>query len=532
MHLIPIWAFEYFPSQDGPVHLENASIIRDYYHPERSIYPNYYEFNKNFTPTWLGHLILTGLMYIVPALIAEKIFLTFYVILLPVSVRYALSTIRPEAGFLVYLSFPFIYNYTLHLGFYSFVFSLSFFFFMIGYWLKYRSHFTLPRILILACLSMLLYFFHVVSLVMAYLAIAIFTTWLILMDFMDAKAAESNKIIIFREIAQRRIFPIFVAFLPTLILLLIFMQPRGLEVRLDRSFSEILYILRDLLQIEALVSYQTAEFWISVALGLTFWGLFLYLIMLKTKRRGFDRLDGFLFVIATYVLIFMLSPKSISKFEIISPRLNLYPFFALMIWFAAQSYQEIVKRIIMVVSISISLIALSFHIVKYAELNDYMSEYLSATERIESNTTLLPISFSSRGFSSDGKVLTLKAKPFLHASGYIAAQKGVVDFTNYEAGEFDWFPLIFRPALNPYMHIGIDQGIEAEPPRVDFLGYSERTSGQVDYVLIWGFKEQQSNLENTKSIFRQLYDGYQLIYSSPKRGMMKLYRKKELNESK
>jgi hypothetical protein len=28
VHLIPLWAYQYFPSQDGPAHLANATIIR------------------------------------------------------------------------------------------------------------------------------------------------------------------------------------------------------------------------------------------------------------------------------------------------------------------------------------------------------------------------------------------------------------------------------------------------------------------------------------------------------------------------
>ena len=140
IHLIPIWGFDYFPSQDGPAHIENASIIRNYHHPDRSILRTYYTFNKKFTPTWFGHLILVGLMYIVPAITAEKIFLTLYVILFPISVRYALSAMRSDNSFLAYLSFPFIYNYTLHLGFYSFCLSLSLYFFVeLMQWLYQRQ---------------------------------------------------------------------------------------------------------------------------------------------------------------------------------------------------------------------------------------------------------------------------------------------------------------------------------------------------------------------------------------------------------
>src|SRR5262245_27031384 len=48
IHLVPIWSFTYFPSQDGPAHINNANILREYYQPDRSIFREYYSLNKNF----------------------------------------------------------------------------------------------------------------------------------------------------------------------------------------------------------------------------------------------------------------------------------------------------------------------------------------------------------------------------------------------------------------------------------------------------------------------------------------------------
>jgi len=173
------------------------------------------------------------------------------------------------------------------------------------------------------------------------------------------------------------------------------------------------------------------------------------------------------------------------------------------------------------------------HTLKYSELNNHLAEYLSGMNLIEPNKTLLPLAFDSRGHAADGRVLSLKVRPFLHASGYIAARRHVVDFTNYEAGAFNCFPVLFRPNLNPYDHIGIkDRSIVWEPPQVDFLTYERRTGGQVNYVILWGIRERQTNLEATKSIFEQLKKGYDLIYTSPRTGLMQLYKRKNWGRGK
>jgi hypothetical protein len=61
----------------------------------------------------------------------------------------------------------------------------------------------------------------------------------------------------------------------------------------------------------------------------------------------------------------------------------------------------------------------------------------------------------------------------------------------------------------------------------DFLTYPQRTGGQVDYVLVWGLLDEQRPHKLTRCFFRQLEQGYELLYTSPQRGLMQLYRRKD-----
>ena len=526
-HLIPVWVFQCFPSQDGPAHIENANIIFDYFKPGRSILRDYYILNRHLEPTWLGHLVLAGLMYVVPIFIVEKTFLSGYIIFLPLSIRYALRGIRPDAGFLTFLMFPFIYNYPLHMGFYSFSYSLPVFFFLAGYWMRNLDQLTLRKTINLALLSLLLYFCHIVSLVMAYVGIALLTVWFISYDLIRDKPGSRFSFQVLRETFGRRVLPLILAFLPTVIIVVLFLSWQGVEsseIGIRRSFH---WLFRDLIQMESLVSFQREESFCSIGLGILFTGLFLYLVVSKMRRRQWDRWDGLLAVVLGYALIYFLAPNAMSEGSFITDRLNLYPFFAIVLWFGVRPYLKIVKRGIVLIAIVITAALLGLHTLKYSELNNYLAEYLSGMHLIEPNKTLLPLAFDSQGHGSDGRVLSLKVRPFLHAAGYIAARRHVVDFTNYEAGAFNCFPVLFRANLNPYDHIGIkDRSIVWEPPQVDFLTYARRTGGQVDYVLVWGIQERQRNHEATKSIDQQLKKGYELIYTSPKTGLMELYKRK------
>jgi hypothetical protein len=56
LHLIPLWAFDYFPSQDGLSHLYNATIIRNYTREEFAVYREFYNLQHTFGVNWLIHL--------------------------------------------------------------------------------------------------------------------------------------------------------------------------------------------------------------------------------------------------------------------------------------------------------------------------------------------------------------------------------------------------------------------------------------------------------------------------------------------
>lgn len=523
VHLMPIWMLKYFPSQDGPVHLYNANIIREYHHPDRSVYREYYAFNKNLDPNWLGHLVLAGLMYVVPMLIAEKILLSGYIILLPISIRYALRAIRPDTGFLAFLAFPFIYNYLFHMGFYYFSYSLPMFFLVVGFWLKYRDRFTLRETMILSFLSLLLYFCHLVSLVMAYVAIGLFALWLILLDLgQQISERQYNVRALWKAVSTRALVPLY-SFLPTLVLVTVFLLQKGTQSFARPPAWELRYRL---ISLNSLVSYEKQEIWFSTAFAALFAAVFLYLFVLKGVRWHVNHWDGLLLIFAAYIILYFTAPKHMSGGSFISHRMNLYPFFALILWFGAQSYHRIVKLKIGVVAAGIALVLLGLHTAKYVQINDYLEEYLSGTHIIEPNTTLLPLCFSHQVHPPHEPVLLYEVSPFLHASAYATAQRHVVNLLNYEATT-GYFPIIFRPNLDPFKHIGIGAELALQPPRVDFLTYPQRTGGRVDYVLVWCMHELESSNEDTKSIFRQLEEGYELIYVSSQRGFMQLYRRKD-----
>jgi len=94
LYLIPIWIFQYLPTQDGPSHLNNAQILSQYTNPAYN-FQNIYDLRLEPFPNWLSYACLAVLMRIFPPLFAEKIFLSLYVIVFPLAFIYFLGAINP-----------------------------------------------------------------------------------------------------------------------------------------------------------------------------------------------------------------------------------------------------------------------------------------------------------------------------------------------------------------------------------------------------------------------------------------------------
>jgi hypothetical protein len=526
LHLIPIWAFTYFPSEDGPSHINNANIVRAYHHPEHPIFREYYVLNRHPMPNWFSHIVMAGLMSVVPALVAEKILLSGYIILLPISIRYVLCTLRPGSASFAFLAFPFIYNFPLHKGFYNFSYSVPLCFFVFGYWLKYQQRFAWRQAVTLGVLSLVLYFCHIVSLGMAYIAIALLGMWWTACDLRHQLCERQGNYQTLWQLFRTRLVIPFGVFLPSLCLATRFSVQGDM---MEFGTVPFLDSFKSFLNITALISLEPRVVWLTRALTGLFAVLCAVFLGAKIVHRRWHRWDGLLLVVMVYVMMYFISSEG--KFFVRS-RLHLYAFLMLIPWFAVQAFdlqREKIIKPIQAISVGIALLLLGVYSTRYAVLNDYLREYVSGAHLIEPNTTLLPLAFSYTGRAEDGREFSSRIGPLHFAAGYIAAQRHIVNLDNYEANT-SFFPVMFRPALNPFQHIMdfLRRPLAwAWQGGGDFLTYAQRTGGQVDYVLVWDLRDEQRPHQLTQLLCRQLEQGYELIYTSLPRGLMQLYRRKD-----
>ena len=493
LYLLPIWSIQFFPTQDGPSHVYNSFILKEYFNTTQ--YPllqQYYDLNLQPMPNWFGHLVIASLMFIVDPLIAEKIMLSGYVILFLYAGRFLIIGVgrgsflldKSQYSFfseistnsLPLLLFPFVYNYLLHMGFYNFSYSVGFCLLAVGYWWDNHQKLGYKQAIVFNLIMVCCYFSHMVSTVITLIVVSIL--WLLTFRLSNLK----------KHLWQ---IPML---LPSCALPIWFIFSHG--TKSNHVHWPIRRLYEYVSNLEILFSFTTFQ----LKLGKILSACFLLLLILtllnlassiwKKRHLSFQYKDGFFLISLVCIVLYVLVPDGMSGGGFISHRLSLYPFLFLIPFFQLPKY-KLTRWVVFSVLILIALINFGYIINLYPKLDKDMKEFRSGLHKISPNSRVLPLIFDSRGQCQ-------RIGMFLHAIGYYCAYTGGVEWDNYEANT-DYFPILFNPAfkdVRPNLSI-----IETKPRKMKITPYVDL----VDFIYTW-------SLPVDSTIQKRIEANYKLVF--------------------
>jgi hypothetical protein len=166
MCVVPIWLFTYLPTQDGPAHLNNAQILKDIHNPNAG-FEAFFELRGEPLPNLSSHFLLAALLYLVPALIAEKLLVTLYVLGFAGSLRWFLGAFGPRCRPLALPGLLLVYNRNFWMGFYNYCLSLILVWVILGLCVRWRGRMRMAHACLLMMLFAAAYFTHLVGFLLA-----------------------------------------------------------------------------------------------------------------------------------------------------------------------------------------------------------------------------------------------------------------------------------------------------------------------------------------------------------------------------
>ena len=503
INLLPLLLFESFPTVDGPAHLYNSRIIIELTTDNTSLLSDYFMFNQNINPNWSGHFILSSLMFLFPALIAEKILIIAYLIFLPLSFRFVFNKLKLKQTYIIYFIFPFTYSFLLYYGFYNFQLGLIFFFLAIGYWEKYLdSGFKLKKIWILITLSLLIFFSHLFIFMMLICVIGYLNLDLFLKLIKQKEEVGSLTI--------KSILLQFTILLPGIILMLIYLWTHPtLEGKPNYlGYSELWTMLQEIQPAKGVSYGKESVFmkWVFIILSLI--SAFLLIRRIRNKRVSINKKSASWLIISISILIgfFTLPDSTAGSVGFVSSRMLLFFFLFYIIFLGSVNVPVWIKTVAFLTITYVNFALIKIYVKETKKVNQISHEIIQASYKIKNYSTVLPINDNRHWING-------------HISNYLGIDRPMIILENYEAS-LNHFPLIWNRNKSPYLHLGDSMKGSG------FLYTNQNDSmKQIDYVFILSEGANDTIGNNEKQITTLLEKYYDLSYKSNE-NIVRLYMKK------
>jgi len=504
-----LWSVAWFPSQDGPAHVDSANVLRLYLQPAREDIRAQYRLLVEPVPNLTGQLLLAALLGVLAPATAEKVLLTAYLILFPLAMRYALRAAGGRGELAALLALPFAWSRLFHWGFHNFDWGLVVLLVALGYWLRHRDGLRGARWLGLLGLGLLLHFTHLGAVAPALFLIGTLAAWRVAVDAPDVGRA-------FRSALATGL-----ALLPAALLAWPYSQRQGevLTAPTDLAAS-----LGRLLAFDVLVSHTAKEGLVAGLLA-ALCGVLLALALAGRRSRRRELADGLLLGAAGLALLYLLMQGPDAGRLFLPERLAVLAPLVTLLWLGTCPLPRRLGVGAAVVAAALALAQVSLHAAAYRRLEPYVADYLSAGQVVEPGDTLLALSYAPTGFDRQGRPLSLHVAAFAHTSGFLAAEHAAIDLGNYQSLTRHFAIRFRRAGVRAGFDIGVREGTDSEPPFLDLQQYESATGRHVRLLLLWGLRAADRAHPGWPVLEKTLERDFERVHVSPL-GLMSVYRRR------
>lgn len=467
LHLLPVWGFKYFPTQDGASHIYNSYVVKEYHKHENYRLREVYELNATVFPNWTSHALLLVLLYVFPPLVCEKIVLTLCIGLLPLSLFYFINGIAKRNMVFGLLGFMYAYNYLLHMGFYNFVLSMSLFFFALGYWWRVKDKLRLLNIVVIYLLLLVTYLTHYHSYALLVMSLTFFPFFLwaykALQEIWGHKETSQPLMQRLKD-GMETLKPTLTflgALVPAYFILFSYYFYLSNTHGGDGEHKGFEWLNEYFFGMKSLVSFRDDHVLIGRVL-LVFFAIAIVLTVINRIRESYQfraseewketgerlwtravtQMDGFLIMSVLITAMFFIAPWSGYSGGWINDRFHLYIFLILIPFFVVNVHRHI-NYVIAGIIIALSLWHLGYNVHTYTLLNRDIANAISLEGMDEKDTILTSEPGEWGGFSDSLGFEPKYVEPFGHLECLLAVHKGIAYLDNYEANT-DHFPLRYK----------------------------------------------------------------------------------------
>lgn len=496
LNACPLFVGKFIPSGDGAAHLYNSNIINQLLFGKKDFFSEFFIFNPFPVPNWTGHFILSLFNLFLPAFMAEKILIGFYLFGLPYSFRAVIRSFNSENMLLSYLIFPFVYSYVFLLGMYNFSIAIVFMFITISYYIRNKTDlFNIKNVLVLFVLFMLTYFSHLL----------IFIILIITIGFLfisDILVGINLKNISWKLTVHNALAIVLASIIPLVLAFIYFYSHHKVDNGIFLDKSELIAMLKNLRSIIVYSfpveeTYTTKIVYVIGALLLIIVfkriNMFVHKLfndtkqLLKNIKSSVFQIDVVLIISIILLVLYFTLPDSDGSAGYVSVRLALLFFIFISLWIALNKIPKWLATVCVLIVISLNFMLVSYYSNVIKNMNTIANQCVKTSEFIKDTSIVLPLYYFDHWLT-------------YHFSNYLAIDKPIVVLENYESRN-SYFPLRW----NNYSTKG-KQFLDENACNTLHKYYN-----LIDYVFILGDISQQNDSCSIQ-ISRLLKENYIIIH--------------------
>jgi len=417
-NLFNIWIPDVYITVDGPAHLYNSALLNQI--KGNDLLNSFYSLNTWYVPNYASHIILSKLFLFLDPLVAEKVFLSFIVLLLPVSFRYAVNLLSGKPNVFSFLIFPLIFSQLFHFGFFNFSLAFIFLNMQVALTHLFCRNKSIVLISLLTVNSILLFYTHGFI-----FAIAGLISVLQISLHFRTKISDLFK----------NLFYALLVFSPSLILFAFFMI--NLDVG-DYGYDSTTHQKWSLLVnfspgIVAGFEHEM-QYTFVISFLLVFLASYVITLRMKENNEKVNRNDVFLFLsLSSVCAVFLATDGMLGGMFIF--RLVYLAFYFFVFWLCISLKNSKFMLIFSFIIVTYSYINLfSTRNNMVAGMSHHAREVMAAADFVEDNSVVYSLDYTGSWYLP-------------HMSNYLGLTKKIVITKNYEAA-LGWFPLTWKTKIN------------------------------------------------------------------------------------
>jgi hypothetical protein len=472
LNVVFLWVMPIYVTMDGPSHLYNAYIFNDLLYGD-GFYSDYFIINAAIYPNWTGSILLAILVAVFPALLAEKIWLTLLMVAFMYTSYLVIKRLAAQ-NILVAMGILFItQNYFFVLGFYNYILGIALLNLVIYKSLGPRKESPWKEAIEWIILSLLVFFTHPVSFLLA--LAYIFSKELI------SLLLSKDKTNYIKNLLQYGLY-----WTPSLILFAIYFL--NSETSGEDSIFEFNVSVTSLIRLFGLrymQSYGGVEIIIYGLFGVFIFSslVFHYKSWLNTKwliRNG-----GLIALWLSCIFIYFFVNDVFAGGSFFARRITLILYLTTIFIIATFSLDSRYRTGLGIFSMILLLFLLAVRFPIQWRNSKITETYLECAEAIPKGSVIMPLEVSPRILEKE-EVRVYGPYTFQHISGYLAVKSQLLSVDNYEA-RTTYFPIKWREGQNPYDYIKYED--PADKWTFAFLSledYINKTGNKIDFVPVLG----------------------------------------------